>query len=179
VIDERIDYELLSKLADAEPGWSIVMVGPVTKVEESALPKRSNIHWLGRRDYTELPAYAKAFDVCLMPFARNEATEYINPTKSLEYMATGRMIVSSDVPDVVSNFGGVVRIAESHEAFIALCREVTRVPDPGAIERGLAMAAENTWENIVAQMENHIAAVLPQPASRKQQTQTPISHGAF
>jgi glycosyltransferase involved in cell wall biosynthesis len=112
VVDERMDYDLVAKVADAHPEWNIVIVGPMAKVEASDLPQRANIHWLGGRDYSQLPSYTKSFDVCLMPFARNEATEYINPTKALEYMATAKPIVSTAVPDVVSNFASVVKIAE-------------------------------------------------------------------
>lgn len=155
VIDERMDYELLVKLADANPGWSIAMVGPTIKVDR--VPQRPNIHWLGQRNYTELPAYCKAFDVCLMPFALNEATEFINPTKALEYMATGKPIVSSAVADVVTNFGMVVSIAKSHEEFISLCREAVEKPNEKRIEAGLKQALENSWDSIVAKLEEHIA----------------------
>jgi len=113
VVDERLDYDLIASLADANPRGSVVMIGPVIKVEERSLPRRRNLHWLGGRDYSQLPAYCKGFSICLMPFALNAATEFINPTKALEYMATGKMIVSSAVPDVVRNFGEVVRIAAS------------------------------------------------------------------
>jgi glycosyltransferase involved in cell wall biosynthesis len=160
VVDERMDYELIARLADANPGWSVVIIGPRTKVDESVLPKRSNLHWLGGRDYNQLPAYCKAFDVCLMPFALNEATEYINPTKSLEYMATGRPIVSSPVADVVRNFGPVVHIGNSHDEFVELCRQSLVQPDPQRIQQGLEMAADNTWESIVAKLEGHIMDAL-------------------
>src|SRR5690606_3770747 len=118
------------------------------------------IYWMGKRDYAQLPAYTKAFDVCLMPFALNESTEYINPTKALEYMAAGKPIVSSAVPDVVSNFGNVVSIASSHEEFIRLCRAAVESPDRVSIERGLEMAGQNGWDSIVAKMEEHIRHVL-------------------
>jgi glycosyltransferase involved in cell wall biosynthesis len=160
VVDERMDYELVEKLADANPDWSVVIIGPAIKVDPSQFPKRPNLHWLGAREYKDLPAYCKGFDVCLMPFAMNEHTEYINPTKSLEYMATGRTVVSSAVPDVISNFGSVVKVACSHEEFIALCRQEAAQPDQKAIERGLAMASENSWESIVSQLEQHIRDVL-------------------
>ncbi|HVF10856.1 MAG TPA: family 1 glycosylhydrolase [Abditibacteriaceae bacterium] len=160
VVDERLDYELIAKLADANPDWSIAMVGPVTKVDPNALPRRANLYWLGGREYSQLPAYAKGFDVCLMPFALNEATEYINPTKSLEYMAAARPIVSSAIADVKSNFSSVVKIAASHEAFIELCRVAITRPDQVAIERGLHMASNNTWEAIVARLESHIEDVV-------------------
>jgi glycosyltransferase involved in cell wall biosynthesis len=160
VVDERMDYELIAQLADANPKWSVVMIGPVLKVDEATLPKRPNLHWLGQRSYSDLPNYCKGFDICLMPFALNESTEFINPTKALEYMATGRMIVSSAVPDVVRNFGTVVKIAGDKDEFISLCRQALEKPEQDAIERGLQMASENTWEKIVARMEGHIKEAL-------------------
>jgi glycosyltransferase involved in cell wall biosynthesis len=160
VVDERIDYELLEKMADAHPDWNIVMVGPLAKVDPALLPQRPRLHWLGRRDYKELPALTKGFDVCLMPFALNAATEFINPTKALEYMATGKPIVSSAVPDVVSNFSEVVRIGRSHDAFIDFCTAALTQPDRRTIERGLQMAGENQWDAIVARLEEHLDAAL-------------------
>ncbi len=160
VVDERMDYELVAKLADANPDWSIVIIGPAIKVDPSQFPQRSNLHWMGGREYKDLPAYCKGFDVCLMPFAMNEHTEYINPTKALEYMATGRTIVSSAVPDVISNFGSVVKVAHSHEEFIQLCRQETAQADHSAVERGLKMASENSWESIVNKLDGHIRDVL-------------------
>ncbi|HWD92284.1 MAG TPA: glycosyltransferase [Verrucomicrobiae bacterium] len=163
VIDERMDYDLLVKLADANPNWSIAMVGPTLKVDR--VPQRSNLHWLGQKNYLELPAYCKAFDVCMMPFALNEATQFINPTKALEYMSTGKPIVSSAVPDVVTNFGSVVKIARSHEEFIALCRQAIESPDASAIEAGLTQAANNSWDSIVTQLEEHMAKAIGQKQS--------------
>jgi len=160
VVDERLDYELIAKLAEADPHWNIVMVGPVVKVDPNSLPRHERILWLGRREYAQLPAYTKVFDVCLMPFALNEATEFINPTKALEYMATARPIVSSAVPDVVSNFASVVKIGKSHKEFIELCKKSVEKPDTEAVARGLKMAEENQWEIIVAKLEGHIQDVL-------------------
>src|SRR6266850_2778615 len=160
VVDERMDYELIARLADANREWSVVMIGPTMKVDEAMLPKRPNLHWLGQRSYMDLPAYCKGFDVCLMPFALNESTEFINPTKALEYMATGRMIVSSAVSDVVRNFGTVVKIARDPQEFVSLCREAVERPEHDRIERGLIMASENTWEKIVGKMEEHIEEAL-------------------
>jgi glycosyltransferase involved in cell wall biosynthesis len=136
------------------------MVGPLAKVDPASLPQRPRLHWLGRRDYKELPALTKGFDVCLMPFALNAATEFINPTKALEYMATGKPIVSSAVPDVVSNFSEVVRIGRSHDAFIDFCTAALTQPDRRTIERGLQMAGENQWDAIVARLEEHLDAAL-------------------
>ena len=103
VIDERIDYTLLVTLANAEPNWSIAMVGPVVKIDPAMLPQHKNLHWLGPRSYEKLPAMTKGFDVCLMPFALNSATEFINPTKALEYMAAGKPIVSTALDEVQTN----------------------------------------------------------------------------
>ncbi|MEW6158996.1 MAG: glycosyltransferase, partial [Verrucomicrobiota bacterium] len=160
VVDERLDYELIARMAEEHPEWSIVLVGPVVKIDPASLPRRPHLYWLGRRDYAQLPNYAKAFDVCLMPFALNEATEYINPTKALEYMATGRPIVSTAIADVVSNFSAAVQIARSHEEFIQKCAQSLAQPDRVAIERGLLLARDNQWESIVAKLEQHIEDVL-------------------
>jgi glycosyltransferase involved in cell wall biosynthesis len=158
VVDERMDYDLLVKLAEANPDWSIAMVGPTIKVDQ--VPQRENLHWLGQKNYLELPAYCKAFDVCMMPFALNEATEFINPTKALEYMATGKPIVSSAVADVVTNFGSVVKIARTHDEFISLCQQAIATPERALIEAGLKQAAENSWDSIVAQLEKHVANAM-------------------
>jgi glycosyltransferase involved in cell wall biosynthesis len=167
VIDERIDYALLEKLADAYPQWSIAMVGPFAKVDPAEIPQRPNLHWLGRREYAQLPAITKGFAVCLMPFALNEATEYINPTKALEYMATGRPIVSSAIDEVKSNFSAVCRIARSHEEFIQQCGAEAVSPSTGRVQQGIAMAAQNTWEAITGRMELLVRSAINQRAAKR------------
>ena len=160
VVDERIDYELLGALADANPHWHVVMVGPTTKVDPATFPKRANLHFIGGRPYAQLPAITKGFSVCLMPFARNEATEYINPTKALEYMATGRPVVSTALDEVKSNFSGVARIARTQSEFIAMCQSEVESPSDTRIARGIKLAGENTWDAIVGKMERHVADAL-------------------
>jgi glycosyltransferase involved in cell wall biosynthesis len=160
VIDERIDYDLIAKLAAESPDASVVMVGPIVKVDPATLPHAPNIHWLGKREYGDLPSYVKGFTVCLMPFALNEATEYINPTKTLEYMAARKPIVSTAVPDVVHNFTPVVRIAKSHEQFVALTRRVSQTPDLVLLTEGVRKANAASWENIVAQMGTLITKAI-------------------
>jgi glycosyltransferase involved in cell wall biosynthesis len=160
VVDERLDYDLIGNLADANPQGSVVMVGPTTKVDPAALPRRHNVHWLGGRDYSLLPNYAKAFDVCLMPFALNEATEFINPTKALEYMATAIPIVSTPVPDVVRQFSKVVDVAGSTAEFIKACARNAQKPNQAAISRGLDLARKNSWESIVRKLEAHIEEAI-------------------
>lgn len=157
VVDERLDYALLDLLAARLPDAHVVVVGPIVKVDPAQLPKRPNLHWLGQKQYTELPAYAKQFDVALMPFALNEATEYINPTKTLEYMAAARPIVSTAVADVVRNFTPIVRVARSRDGFVAAVRTTLACPEPELIARGIGMAKDHAWESIVGKMRGHIA----------------------
>ncbi len=153
VVDERMDYELLARLADARSDWSIAIVGPHAKVDPAEFPRRPNLHFLGPRAYADLPAVTKGFSVCLMPFALNAATEYINPTKALEYMAAGRLVVSSALHEVKANFGSVAAIARDHDEFIRLCARDVAEPSQARIEAGLRLAAANSWERIIAGME--------------------------
>jgi glycosyltransferase involved in cell wall biosynthesis len=160
VVDERMDYELLRRLADDNAGGSVVLVGPWTKVHPSEFPKRANLHFLGGRDYQDLPRYAAAFDVCLVPFALNEATEYVNPTKVLEYMATGRPVVSTPIDDVVLQFSEALEIGWSHEEFCAHCKRAAHDPDREKIVRSLDLAAKNTWDAVVKSLERDIESFL-------------------
>ena len=166
VIDERIDYDLLAKLAHENSDAELVMVGPVVKVDPNDLPQGPNIRWLGQRQYAELPSYVKGFDVCLMPFALNEATEYINPTKTLEYMAAGKPIVSTAVSDVVHNFTPVVTVAETDDDFVTATAAAMHNPDAAMIARGVEQARANTWESIVARMERIVREALRSRSER-------------
>ncbi|MDQ6830538.1 MAG: glycosyltransferase [Gemmatimonadota bacterium] len=175
VVDERLDYRLLRALAEANPDCSLVMIGPVVKVDPAELPRAANIHWLGQKSYADLPAYLKAFDVCLMPFALNEATEYINPTKTLEYMAAGKPIVSTAVADVVRNFVPIVRVAESPMAFADEVRSALSTSSTERVREGIERAAHSSWDAIVTQMRALIAnavrgaepeAIVSRPAAR-------------
>jgi glycosyltransferase involved in cell wall biosynthesis len=156
VVDERLDYQLLHTLARTMPDAHVVMVGPVVKVDPRELPEAPNLHWLGQRDYGELPAYLKGFDVCLMPFALNEATEYINPTKTLEYMAGGKPIVSTAIADVLHHFTPVVTVAASHDEFVVAVQRAATAPNEGLIKRGLEQASHHSWSSIVSRMERII-----------------------
>jgi glycosyltransferase involved in cell wall biosynthesis len=167
VIDERIDYELIARLAAHNPAASVVMLGPVVKVDPATLPRDHNIHWLGKRDYEMLPAYVKGFDVCLMPFALNEATEFINPTKTLEYMAARKPIVSTAVADVVRNFTPVVRVAKSQSDFVTLAGRVSKNPDLVLLAEGLKKAQGASWESIVTSMRTLISAAIEEAAPEK------------
>jgi UDP-galactopyranose mutase len=123
VVDERMDLQLLEALADARPEWSIVILGPVVKISPDDLPKRKNLHYLGGKDYEELPKYLAGWDVALMPFAINESTRFISPTKTPEYLAGGRPVVSTPIVDVARHYGDLeaVKIAATPEDFVAAC----------------------------------------------------------
>jgi UDP-galactopyranose mutase len=120
VIDERMDIGLLDSIAAMRPDWHFVMIGPVVKIDESELPRRANIHYLGSKAYAELPEYIGRWDVAMMPFAMNESTRYISPTKTPEYLAAGRPVVSTPIRDVVRPYGkeGLVEIASTPEEFV-------------------------------------------------------------
>jgi glycosyltransferase involved in cell wall biosynthesis len=173
VIDERLDYALLERLADEIPAATVMMVGPVAKIDANELPRRANIRWLGQRDYAALPGYLKAFDVCLMPFALNEATQYINPTKTLEYMAAGKPIVSTPVADVVRQFADIVRVAPAGTHFVDAVREALATPDARRVEAGVRRGADASWDAIVSQMRHLIADVI---AKRDWQTVAHHTH---
>lgn len=121
VIDERLDLALIDHLAAERPGWQLVMVGPVAKTDPAALPRRANIHWLGLQPYELLPHLMAGWGVCLMPFALNDATRHISPTKTLEYLAGEKPVVSTAVPDVVSLYGDLVAVARTPAEFIGHC----------------------------------------------------------
>ena len=155
VIDERIDLPLVAALADARPEWQVVMVGPVVKIDPATLPQRANLHWLGQRSYAELPELIAGWDVCLLPFALNDSTRFISPTKTLEYLAADRPAVSTPIKDVVEPYGGIVAIAASPEAFIAACdAALQRTPqqrEDDAKARA-AVVAGTSWDRTAADM---------------------------
>lgn len=155
VIDERIDRELLSRLAVEHPEWSLALVGPVTKVEREALPAAPNLHYIPAQPYERLPAFLKGFDVATMPFALNEATRYISPTKTLEYMAAHKPVVSTPVPDVVNSWGKVVRIAYGPTGFAQAVTEALSETDAqreGRIAMEREAVAQNSWDGIASRM---------------------------
>jgi glycosyltransferase involved in cell wall biosynthesis len=126
VIDERIDLGLVADLAAALPDWRIELVGPVCKIDPAALPQARNIAYRGKQPYDALPSVMAGFDVALMPFALNAATRSISPTKTLEYLVAGLPVVSTKVPDVVTDFGAFVRLADDGAGFADACVEVSQ-----------------------------------------------------
>ena len=181
VIDERINLELVDAIAKARPEWNIVMVGPTAKIEPQNLPRRDNIHWLGQQSYEDLPRFIKGWDVCLMPFALNDATKFISPTKTLEYMACGRPSVSTSIRDVVEPYGHVVRIADTPEGFIADCEMIMARSEQEQEEHARELAdivAATSWDitatamaELIAQADelaDSVQFVNSQPAANEQ-----------
>jgi glycosyltransferase involved in cell wall biosynthesis len=162
VVDERVDYAMVGEMARMRPDWSFAMVGPVVKVDPNLLPHSPNLFWLGGRDYQQLPHYVRAFDVNMMCFAINAATEFINPTKGLEYMATGKPIVSTAVRDVVKQWTDIVHIAKGAEEFImAAQRALERQGDTDErVKRGLELARKCSWEGTVQTMQDLIKQAI-------------------
>ena len=162
VIDERVDLELVAAMAQARPDWQIVMVGPVVKIDPAGLPRHANIHWLGQQSYDDLPAFISGWDVCLLPFALNEATRYISPTKTLEYMACGRPSVSTPIKDVVEPYRHVVAIAGNAADFIAACDAILRRTQQQQAAHAMAVAeivARTSWAITAQAMAKLIAQV--------------------
>jgi UDP-galactopyranose mutase len=153
VLDERLDLALLAHVADARPDWAVVLVGPVVKIDPATLPRRPNLHYLGQQPYEALPAHVAGWDVCLLPFAQNAATRFISPTKTLEYMAAGRPIVSTPIRDVAEPYGGVVHLGATPAEFLTACENALR---EGPHARAAAMQAivdATSWDATVASMD--------------------------
>ena len=166
VIDERLDLDLLAALAHQRPQWQVVMVGPVCKRDESELPRAPNLHWLGQQAYERLPALVHGWDVCLLPFALNEHTRFISPTKTLEYLAAGKPVVGTPVRDVVTLYGEVVHLASSADGFIAGCEEVlARTPAQRARHRREAArtVARYSWDAAAARVQELLDVLLLRP----------------
>ncbi len=167
VVDERLDYDLIAHLAATVAG-SVVLVGPMIKVDPATLPRAANLHYLGQRSYADLPGYLKGFDVCLMPWALNDATKTISPTKTLEYMAAGKPIVSTRVRDVVRDHGDLVYLADDATDFAQLVQVAAGrfAGDESLGERERQRARDHGWDATVAAMRGQIERVLtaePEP----------------
>lgn len=165
VIDERIDLLLIAALAESRPSLQIVMLGPVVKIEESSLPRAPNIHYLGQKKYSELPRYVAGWQVAMMPFALNDATRYISPTKTLEYLAAGKPVVSTAIRDVVVPYGesGIVQIADES----TFPKAVDRALDTEAATHHPAcdqVLERTSWDKTWAEMLEFISKALKREA---------------
>jgi glycosyltransferase involved in cell wall biosynthesis len=152
VVDERVDLDLIAGLADELADWTVRIVGPVTKIDVASLPQAPNIEYLGMVAYPELPRIMAGFDVALMPFALNDATRAISPTKTLEYLAAGLPVVSTRVADVVADYSDVVHLADDGPGFAAACREVLTHPVAERDRRVQPIQARQEWDYIAAAM---------------------------
>ncbi len=163
VVDERMDLELIARVADAHPDWSLIIVGPVVKIDTAELPVRANIHYLGGKKYEELPAYLGGWDVALMPFAINDSTKFISPTKTPEYLAGGRPVVSTPITDVIRHYGDLdgVFIAGRPEDFVAACEQALALSREGEWLSQVDLKLANlSWDITFARMSGLIAETI-------------------
>jgi glycosyltransferase involved in cell wall biosynthesis len=165
VIDERMDLELLAGIAEMRPDWQLVIIGPVVKIDPSILPKHSNIHYLGGKDYKQLPEYLAGWDIALLPFALNESTRFISPTKTPEYLAAGKPVVSTPIRDVIRPYGelDLVKIAASAEDFVAEIEQLltnNQGENTDWVRRVDEFLQQNSWDSTWSQMSNLIGSVI-------------------
>jgi UDP-galactopyranose mutase len=171
VVDERLDRDLLAAMAESHPEWQIVMIGPVVKIDPETLPRHANIHYLGQKSYSELPAYLAGWDICLLPFAMNESTKFISPTKVLEYMAAEQPIVSSPITDVVEPYGSIVYIGRTKEEFIRACDRALASPAAERTQRAMKMRmvlSQTSWDATAESMHALIEQVSRSGAPRRE-----------
>jgi glycosyltransferase involved in cell wall biosynthesis len=152
VIDERIDVPTIEALAERDA--QVALIGPLAKIDAATLPRRPNVHFTGRMPYASLPSLLAGIDVAIMPFATNAATRYISPTKTPEYLAAGKPVVSAPIADVIARYGDVVTIARTPEDFADACLAVACAPDAERRARGIERARGDGWDALVARMWN-------------------------
>lgn len=155
VIDERMDLELLSGIALSRPEWHLVIIGPVTKIDPAVLPRHENIYYLGSKDYQELPAYLAGWDLAMLPFVRNESTRFISPTKTPEYLASGKPVVSTSIQDVVRPYGqqGMVLIGDTVEEFVMAAEKAMQEDSkPDRLTQVDKFLAQTSWDRTWADM---------------------------
>ncbi|MEP7256973.1 MAG: glycosyltransferase family 1 protein [Flavitalea sp.] len=169
VIDERMDMDLIRSVADQRPDWHFVIIGPVVKIDPSSLPTNNNIHYLGGKSYKELPEYLAGWDMAMIPFALNESTKFISPTKTPEYLAAGMPVVSTSIRDVVNPYGinGLVHIADTPEQFIAAIEMEFRTQNKsGWLKNVDTFLADDSWHNTWKRMMLLIGNVVDKKASK-------------
>ena len=170
VIDERLDTELLEQVAALRPDWQFVMIGPVVKIHPDTLPRLPNIHYLGGKTYQQLPAYISGWDVALLPFAQNESTRFISPTKTPEYLAAGIPVVSTPIRDVVRPYGdlGLVSIANNAAEFVAASEAALRQKfDTSWRTKVDAFLADMSWDQTWSEMWQLIANTVSEKSKAK------------
>jgi UDP-galactopyranose mutase len=170
VIDERMNIDLVREIASLRPDWHLVMIGPTAKIDPENLPRAANIHWLGCKDYKDLPKYLAGWDVGIMPFAINEATRFISPTKTPEFLAAGVPVVSTPITDVVIPYGaaGLVEIAADAEGFVAKAEALLsqrRAPWLRSVD---AFLEGNSWDDTWAAMRRRLDAFIPDRKTKRE-----------
>jgi UDP-galactopyranose mutase len=174
VIDERFDIDLIRGAAAARPDWQFVVLGPVVKIDPAMLPRAANIHYLGSKSYEALPSYIASWDVALLPFARNEATRFISPTKTPEYLAAGKPVVSTSIRDVVRPYGqlGLARIADTVPAFVDACEAAFAENAEARLRDADAFLRQTSWDGTWAQMRRLVDAAAADAAAAHTTTST-------
>ena len=170
VIDERFDVDLIAYIADAHPEWQIILVGPVVKINPSILPRNANIHYIEQQPYQALPQFLAGWDICLLPFALNESTRFISPTKTLEYMAAELPVVSTPIKDVIDLYGSAVVIADNPQAFVAACEKLldeTEEERTQRINEMRSLVAKTSWESTASSMHELLQGLLTEPEPEK------------
>lgn len=154
VVDERMDVDLLAQVADLRPDWQFVMIGPVVKIDPATLPQRPNIHWLGGKDYKDLPHYLSGWDVGFMNFALNEATRFISPTKTPEFLAAGVPVISTPINDVVKPYGekGLVEIARNADEVVTKVETILARPKDAWLAKVDKHLSQGSWDKTWASM---------------------------
>jgi hypothetical protein len=163
VVDERMDLDLVRQVAAARPAWQFVFLGPVAKISPDALPQAPNIHWLGMKAYAELPAYFGGWQIGFLPFALNEATRFISPTKTPEYLSAGLHVISTPIRDVVTPYGqlGLVSIAQNAEEFIQAAERIFAEPENACWQKDVnEFLARMSWDLTWSTMDELIEKVL-------------------
>jgi glycosyltransferase involved in cell wall biosynthesis len=156
VIDERMDLDLVDAIAEARPDWQLILVGPVVKIDPATLPRRPNIHYPGSKKYDQLPAYLSGWDIAMMPFAINESTRFISPTKTPEFLAAGKPVISTSITDVMNPYGdaGLVAIADTASVFVGIAGKIlARGLSAGWLKRVDAFLEDQSWDKTVDEME--------------------------
>ena len=163
VIDERMDIELLKQVAQQRPDWQFVLLGPIAKIDVAALPQAPNIHFLGMKSYADLPAYLSGWNIGMLPFALNDSTRFISPTKTPEYLAAGLRVISTPIRDVVTPYGqlGLVNIAENAEQFVEAGEKLLAEGlTPEFQERADQFLTQSSWDKTAREMEQLIESRL-------------------
>jgi UDP-galactopyranose mutase len=168
VIDERMDVELIGAVAARRPDWQLIMIGPIVKIDSAMLPRAANIHYLGSKSYADLPHYIAGWDVALLPFAHNASTQFISPTKTPEYMAAGKPVVSTSIRDIVRPYGqkGLVRIADTVDDFVSACEAAMAEDASVRIREADAFLRQTSWDGTWARMRGLVEAAVLQRRDR-------------